>query len=79
VEDEALDPGEIVEGLKEQVKPVGAEQVSEIWLLNPPTALALIIRVVEPPVMTVAVGAERFSEGFVPYLPPRPPRSSTYM
>ncbi len=53
MEDEALDPGEIVEGLKEQVKPVGAEQVSEIWLLNPPTALALIISVVEPPVTTV--------------------------
>jgi hypothetical protein len=30
VEDAALDPGEIVEGLREQVKPVGAEQVSEI-------------------------------------------------
>jgi hypothetical protein len=30
VEDAALDPGEMVEGLREQVKPVGAEQVSEI-------------------------------------------------
>jgi len=27
VEDEALDPGEIVEGLKAQVNPAGAEQV----------------------------------------------------
>jgi hypothetical protein len=62
VEDEALDPGEIVERLREQVKPAGAEQPSEILLLNPPTALALIVRVVEPPAMTVALGAERFSE-----------------
>jgi hypothetical protein len=30
VEDEALDPGEIVAGLREQVKPTGAEQVSAI-------------------------------------------------
>jgi hypothetical protein len=30
VEDEALDPGEIVEGLKAQVRPEGAEQDSEI-------------------------------------------------
>jgi hypothetical protein len=30
VEDDALDPGEIVEGLREQVEPAGAEQVSEI-------------------------------------------------
>jgi hypothetical protein len=30
VDDEALDPGEIVEELREQVKPAGAEQVSEI-------------------------------------------------
>ena len=30
VEDDVLDPGEIVEGLREQVKPVGAEQASEI-------------------------------------------------
>jgi hypothetical protein len=30
VEDEALDPGEIVEGLREQVKPAGAEQLSAI-------------------------------------------------
>jgi hypothetical protein len=30
VEDAALDPGEIVEGLREQVSPAGAAQVSEI-------------------------------------------------
>jgi hypothetical protein len=30
VEDEELDPGEIVEGLKAQVNPAGAEQVSAI-------------------------------------------------
>jgi hypothetical protein len=30
VEDAALDPGEMVEGLREQVRPVGAEQASEI-------------------------------------------------
>src|SRR5437660_7497785 len=66
MEDEALDPGEIVEGLREQVKPVGAEQASAIRLLNPPTALALIIRVVEPPAITVALEAERFSEKFGP-------------
>jgi hypothetical protein len=30
VEVEVLDPGEIVEGLKEQVNPAGAEQVSVI-------------------------------------------------
>ncbi len=30
VEDDALDPGEIVVGLKEQVRPAGAVQESEI-------------------------------------------------
>jgi len=30
VEDAALDPGEIVEGLKAQLSPAGAEQVSVI-------------------------------------------------
>jgi hypothetical protein len=30
VEDDALAPGEIIEGLRAQVKPAGAEQVSEI-------------------------------------------------
>jgi hypothetical protein len=30
VEDEELDPGEIVEGLKAQVNPAGAEQVRAI-------------------------------------------------
>jgi hypothetical protein len=30
VEDDALDPGEIVEGEKAQINPAGAEQVSAI-------------------------------------------------
>jgi hypothetical protein len=30
VEDDALDPGEIVAGLRAQVRPVGEEQESEI-------------------------------------------------
>jgi hypothetical protein len=30
VEDAALEPGEMVEGLREQVNPAGAEQVSVI-------------------------------------------------
>jgi hypothetical protein len=30
IEDDVLDPGEIVDGLREQVKPVGAEQASAI-------------------------------------------------
>ena len=48
VEDDVLDPGEIVVGLKAQLGPAGAERLSEIWLLKPPTALALIIRLAEP-------------------------------
>ena len=55
VEDEALDPGEIVEELKAQLKPAGAEQVSEIWRLNPPTAAALTVRLAEPPGATVVL------------------------
>ena len=66
VEDDALDPGEIVEGLRVQVKPLGAEQVREIWLLNPPTAAALTFKVVEPPAVTVALGAERLNEKLGP-------------
>ena len=62
MEDDALDPGEIVEGLKAQVRPADAEQLSEICPLNPPTALALIVRLAEPPAGTVAFGAERFRE-----------------
>jgi hypothetical protein len=44
VEDDALEPGEIVVGLKAQLRPLGAVQESGIGLLNPPAALALIIR-----------------------------------
>src|SRR5579872_53144 len=62
VDDAALDPGEIVVGLNAQVTPAGAVQVSEISPLNPPTALALTIKVAEPPAATVALWAERFSE-----------------
>lgn len=40
--DPVLDPAEIVEGLKEQVIPETELQDSEIWLLNPPTAAAVI-------------------------------------
>lgn len=64
VEDDALDPGEIVEGLKAQVRPAAAEQLSEIWPLNPPTALAMTVRLAEPPGATVALWAERFREKF---------------
>jgi len=62
VEDDALDPGEIVVGLKAQLTPAGAAQESMIWPLNPPTALAPIIRLAEPPGMTVTLWAERFRE-----------------
>ena len=64
VEDEALDPGEIVVGLKAQVTPAGAVQESVIWPLNPPAVLALIIRLAELPGATVALYAERFREKF---------------
>ena len=60
--DDALAPGEIVEGLKAQVRPAAAEQLSEICPLNPPTALALIMRLAEPPGVTVALWAERLRE-----------------
>lgn len=60
VEDEV--PGEMVVGLKEQVRPAGAWQVSEIWLLNPATAAALTDKVVEAPGATVALEAERLRE-----------------
>ena len=58
VEDEAL-PGEIVEGLKAQVKPAGAAQVRVIGLSNPPTAAALTVTLADPPGLTVALWAER--------------------
>ena len=62
VDDDPLDPEEIVVGLKAQVRPAGAAQESVICPLNPPTALAPIIRLAEPPGMTVTLGAERLRE-----------------
>ena len=61
VEDELL-PAEIVAGLKEQVRPAGAVQVSAISLLNPPTAAALTVTFAEPPDATVVLEAERLRE-----------------
>lgn len=58
------EPGEIVAGLKAQVSPAGAEQLSEIELLNPPTALALIVSMAELPGVTVRLCAERLKEKF---------------
>ena len=49
MEDDVLDPGEIVVGLNAQVRPAGGAQESVIWPLNPPAALALIIRLAELP------------------------------
>lgn len=59
-----LDPGEMADGLKVQLKPAGAEQEREICPLNPPAALALTIRFAEPPCATVRLWEERFSEKF---------------
>jgi hypothetical protein len=59
VDDDVLDPGEIVVGLKTQVRPAGGVQESVICPLNPPAALALIIRFADPPGATVALWAER--------------------
>src|SRR5271163_4329900 len=64
VEDDALDPGEMVVGLKAQVRPAGAAHDSVISPVNPPTALALIMRLAEPPCPTVAFWAERLREKF---------------
>jgi len=66
VEDDSLDPGEIVVGLKAQVRPAGAAQESVIWPVNPPAALALTMRSAEPPCATVAFWAERVKEKFAP-------------
>ena len=66
VADEALDPGEMVDGLKAQLNPAGAVQESEICPLNPPAELALTIRFVEPPCVTVALADDRFNEKFGP-------------
>src|SRR5579862_5368911 len=62
VDDEALDPGEMLLGLKAHVKPAGAEQDNEICPLNPPAGLALTMTVAEPPCATVALWADRFRE-----------------
>lgn len=64
VEEDVLEPGEMVVGLKAQLRPAGAEQVTEIWPLNSPTALALIIKLVEPPGATATLWAERLREKF---------------
>jgi hypothetical protein len=61
-----VDPGVIVVGLKEQVRPETEEQLSEIGLLNPPTPAALIMRLAEPPGVTDTLLAERLREKFWP-------------
>src|SRR5271154_65072 len=66
VEDVALDPGEMVEGLKAQLRPAGAVQESVISPVNPPTALALIMRSAIPPIATVAFWAERLRVKLAP-------------
>ena len=47
VDDEALDPGVMVDGDNEHVTPEGLVQVSEIGLLNPPTTLAPTVILVD--------------------------------
>ena len=64
--DVAVAPGVIVAGLKPQVRPATEEQLSEIGLLNPPTAAALIVRFAEPPGVTDTLLAERLKEKFWP-------------
>ena len=64
--DVVLDPGVIVEGLKAQVRPAVDEQLKEIRLLNPPTALALTVRMAELPAVTDRLEDERFREKFWP-------------
>jgi hypothetical protein len=62
VEAEALDPGVIVAGEKEQVTPAGGlAQVNEITPLNPPVSLALIEIMADCPGDTVALCGERDS------------------
>jgi hypothetical protein len=59
----ALDPGVIVAGDKAHVNPAGTfEHDSEIGLLNPPTALAPTVSVVDWPGIRVALCAESVSE-----------------
>jgi hypothetical protein len=62
--DVVLDPGVMIEGLKAQVRPAAAEQLNETVLLNPPTALALTVRMPELPGMTDRLEDERFREKF---------------
>src|SRR5580698_5007706 len=64
VDDDSLDPGEMVAGLNAQLRPAGAAQESVIAPVNPPTALALTMRSAMPPCATVAFWAERFKEKF---------------
>src|SRR5580704_1599889 len=66
VEDDSLDPGEIVAGLKAQLRPAGAAQESVISPVNPPTALALTMRSAELPIATVAFWAERLKVKLAP-------------
>src|SRR5882724_2942353 len=54
-------PAVIVVGLNEQVMPAGATQLRLIGLLNPPTAAAPTMMLAEPPRVTVALWAEKFS------------------
>ena len=61
-----VDPGVMVVGLKAQVRPATEEQLSEIGLLNPPTAAALIMRLAEPPAVRATLCAERLREKFWP-------------
>jgi hypothetical protein len=61
---DVVPPGVIVEGLKAQVRPAVAEQLNEIGLLNPPTALAPTVRTTELPGVTDRLEEERFREKF---------------
>jgi hypothetical protein len=66
VDVEALEPGVMVVGLSVQVRPLGAVQVSEICPVNPPTAVALIMTLVELPGATVALMDEALNEKSAP-------------
>ena len=45
----------VEDAVNAQVIPVTDEQDRLIWPLKPPTALALIVRFVDPPAVTVAL------------------------
>ena len=62
VEEAVLDPAEIVAGLKAHVIPATDEQERLICPLKPPAALALIVRFVDPPAVSVALWVERLNE-----------------